>query len=120
MNNSAKTAETRESLSFATVLRNYLSCGVILVDSGMQLSVLTGQARQLLGLPLDQASLPAFEALPAPVQAIVHDTFASGQAPADRQFEMDAGSRGKLSFHLSAAPLAPDRKNSGAVVMLSD
>jgi two-component system sensor histidine kinase HydH len=120
MNNSAKTLETRESLSFATVLRNHLSCGVMLVDSGKKVGVLTGQARQLLGLDPEQASLPAFEALPAPVQAIVDDTLAAGQAPADREFKMDAGSRGKITLHLSAAPLAPNRKNSGAVVMLSD
>ncbi len=120
MNNTAKTAETRESLSFATVLRNHLSCGVILVDSGKQVGVLTGQARQLLGLDPEPAGLPAFEALPTPIQAIVHDTFASGQAPADRQFEMETGSRGKITLHLSAAPLVPNRKNSGAVVMFSD
>ena len=120
MNNSAKIAETRESLSFATVLRHHLSCGVILVDSGKQVGVLTGQARQLLGLPPEQASLPAFEALPAPLQAIVRETLASGEAPADRQFQMEAGKRGRITLHLSAAPLAPNRKDSGAVVMLSD
>ncbi len=120
MNNSAKTAETGESLSFATVLRNHFSSGVILVDSGKKVSVLTGQAKHLLGLAPEKASLPAFETLPAPVQAIVSETSASGKAPADRQFEMEAGSRGKISLYLSAVPLEPGRKNSGVIVMLND
>jgi two-component system sensor histidine kinase HydH len=120
MNDSAKIAETREPLSFAAVLRNQASCGIILVDSGKKLGVLTGQARQLLGLAPDQTILPAFEALPAPLQAIFRETSASGQAPADRQIELEAGSRGRITLQLSAAPLEPNRKNSGAIVMLSD
>jgi two-component system sensor histidine kinase HydH len=120
MNNSAKIAETRESLSFATVLRNHLSSGVLVIDAGKQVGVLTAQAKHLLGLAPEKASLPAFEALPAPIQAIVRETLASGKAPADRQFEMDAGSRGRITLHLSAVPLEPERKNSGAVVLLSD
>ena len=120
MNNSANIVETGESLSLATVLRNHLSCGVILVNSGNKVGVLTGQARHLLGLAPDPAVLPAFEALPAPVQAIVRETLAAGKAPADRQIELEAGIRGKIMLHLSAVPLEPNRKNSGVMVVLND
>jgi len=120
MNKSAKIEETREPLSFATVLRNQLSCGVILIDGGKKVLVLTGQARHLLGLDPDQAILPAFETLPAPVQAIVCETLASGKALNDRQIEMDAGSRGEITLHFSAVPLEPNRKNSGVMVALND
>ena len=120
MNKSAKTEETREPLSFATVLRNHLSCGMILIDGGQKVLVITGQTRDLLGLSPDQAILPAFETLPAPVQAIVRETLASGKALADRQVELAAGSRGTITLQLSAFPLEPNRKNSGVMVALND
>ena len=120
MSMSAKTEETREPLSFATVLRNHLACGVLLIDGGKKVAILAGRARQLLGLDPDQTSLPAFEALPAPIQAIVRDTLASGEAPADRQIEMEAGSRGRITLHVSIVPLEPSRKDAGVVVVLGD
>ena len=120
MKKSAKIEETREPLSFAAVLRDHLACGVILIDAGKQVSVLAGRARLLLGLDPDQAVLPPFEALPAPVQAIIRETLASGKAPADRQIELDAGSRGKITLHVSVVPQEPNAKGSGVVVVLSD
>ncbi|MGO8927768.1 MAG: two-component system sensor histidine kinase NtrB [Limisphaerales bacterium] len=120
MNNSAKTEETPEPLSFASVLRDHLAWGVLLIDGGKKVSVLAGRARHLLGVDPDQASLPAFEALPAPIQAIIRDALASGKATADRQIEMDAGSRGRITLHISVVPLQPGRKDAGVVVLLSD
>jgi signal transduction histidine kinase len=120
MSTSAKTKEIGEPLSFATVLRNHLACGVLLIDGGKKVAVLAGRARQLLGLAPDQTSLPTFEALPAPIQAIVRDTLASGEAPADRQIEMEAGRRGKITLHVSVVPLEPSRKDAGVVVVLGD
>jgi len=120
MNQPATTEETPERLSFATVLRNHLSSGFILIDAGKKVGALTAQAKYLLGLTLDQATPPAFEALPEPIQAIVRATLASGKAPADCQVEIDAGSRGRIMLHLSATPLDASRKDSGALVVLND
>jgi len=120
MNKSVKIEETREPLSFATVLRNHLPCGVILIDGGKKVLVLTGQARHLLGLDPDLAILPAFETLPVPVQAIVCETLASGKALNGRQIEMDGGSRRGITLHISTVPLEPNRENSGVMVALND
>ena len=115
-----KTEATREPLSFATVLRDHLACGVLLIDGSRNVSALAGRARQLLGLDPDQPTLPAFEALPAPIQAVVRKTLASGAAPADHQAEIDAGSRGRITVHISVVPLVPGRKDAGVVVVLND
>ena len=90
MHTPAKTEQAQNGLSFANVLRDRLICGVILIDGSQQVAALAGQARHLLGLNPEQPALPAFEDLPAPLQAIVRETLASGKALADRQIELQA------------------------------
>jgi len=116
----AKIGAAEESLSFADALRDCLACGVILIDSRKKVASLTGQARHFLGLSLDHATLPAFDALPPPLRTMVRATLASGKSPADRQFDLNLGRRGTLTLRLSAVPLRTGRKVSGVVVMLSD
>lgn len=120
MNKPARIEEVREGLSFANVLRDRLVCGVILIEGKEKVAALAGQAKHLLGLDPDQAALPVFEALPAAVQAIVRETLASGQAPAGRQVELKAGSRGRITLHLSAVPLGRGRNDLRVVVVLND
>ena len=120
MNQPARIEEAREGLGFASALRDHLAWGVILIEGGKKVAALTGQAKYLLGLDPDQAALPVFEALPAPVQAMVREALAAGKAPAGRQIELEAGSRGRITLHISAVPLEPGRKDSGVVVALND
>ena len=120
MNKPANIEQTQEGLSFANVLRNRLVCGVILIDGGRKVAALTGQATHLLGLNPEQTTLPAFEALPAPLQTIVRETLASGKAPADRQVDLKADGRGTITLRVSAVPFQPGRKDWGVVLVLQD
>jgi two-component system nitrogen regulation sensor histidine kinase GlnL len=120
MNKPRRTEEAREGLSFANVLRDRLVCGVILVDGKEKVTALTGEAKHLLGLDPEHAAPLVFEALPAAVQAVVRETLASGKAPAPRQVELKAGSRGQITLHLSAVPLGRGRRQLGVAVVLND
>jgi signal transduction histidine kinase len=112
--------ETHQPLSFATVLSDHLGCGVVVIDGGKKVSVLAGRAGQLLGLDPMQTNLPAFEALPAPVQAIIREALVTGKVPACREIEFDVGSLGRITLHVQVVPLEPDRPDAGAVVVLND
>ena len=120
MSKPAKTEQGQEGLSFANVLRDRLVCGVILIDGGRKVTALTGQAKYLLGLNPEQATLPAFEALPAPLQTIIREALSSGKALADRQVELNTDGRGTVTLRLSAVPCRPGRKDSDVVVVLQD
>lgn len=120
MNKPAIIEEAREGLSFANVLRDRLVCGVILIDGGEKVTALTGQANRLLSLSPEQATLPVFDALPAPLQALVRETLSSGKAPADQQIDLQSDDRGTVTLRISAVPFRPGKKDSGVVVVLND
>jgi signal transduction histidine kinase len=120
MNKPASIEEAQAGLSFANVLRDRLICGVILIDGTGKITALTGQASRLLGLPPEQAALPAFEALPAALQTLVRETLASGKAPADQQIELQTNGRGTVTLRIGAVPFRPGGKASGVVAVLND
>ena len=111
---------TTEGLSFAKVLHDCLAPGVILIDGKNKVASLNGQAKLLLGLSPDQATLPPLAALPAALRTMARTALASGKSPADRQVKVSAGNRGAVTLHASAVPLQTGRKNSGVVLVLHD
>ena len=120
MTKPAKVEQTQDGLSFANVLRDRLFCGVILIDGNQEVAALGGQAGHLLGLKPEQTALPAFPDLPAPLQAIVRESLASGKALADRQVDVPAEGRGSANLRISAVPFHAGRKDSGVVLVLQD
>ena len=120
MNKPASIEEAPEGLSFANVLRDRLVCGVLLIDGKEKVTAVTGQASRLLGLSPEPATLPAFEALPAPLQTLVRETLASGKALADHEIDLKADDRGTVTLRISAVPFRPGTTDSGVVVVLID
>jgi signal transduction histidine kinase len=115
-----KTEAAPDGLSFAKVPHNCLASGVILIDGKKKVTSLNSEAKHLLGLSPDQATLPALASLPAALQAMVSETLASGESPAGRQVELKTASRGPITLHLSAVPVQAGQKNSGVVLVLND
>ncbi len=111
---------TTEGLSFAKVLHDCLAPGVILIDGKNKVASLNDQAKLLLGLSPDQATVPPLAALPAALRTMARTALASGTSPADRQVKVSAGNRGAVTLHASAVPLQTGRKNSGVVLVLHD
>jgi len=109
-----------EGLSFTKVLQDCLTSGVILVNAKKKVASLNSQAKHLLGLSPDQATLPPLPALPAALRTMARAALASGKSPADRQVTIKAGNRESFTVHASAVPLQAGRKNSGVVLVLHD
>ena len=107
-------------LSFTKVLHDCLASGVILIDARKKVASINAQAKHLLGLSPDQATLPSLPALPAPLRTMVRAALASGKSPADRQVTIKTADRGPVTIHVSAVPLQAGRKNSGVVLVLND
>jgi signal transduction histidine kinase len=120
MNKPAMMGEAHEGLGFATLLQDRLECGVILIDGEKNVTALTAQASRFLGCGPEQVTLPSFEALPAAIQTLVHETLSSGQAPAEQQIEIPADEGGTISLGISAVPIRAGGKESGIVVVLND
>ena len=117
---SPKSTAPLEGLSFAKVLHDCLASGVVFIDGKKKVASLNDQARKILGLSPDQASLPQLATLPGALRAMARATLGSGQSPADRQVTIRVGNRDTVIFHASAVPLQAGRKSSGVVLVLHD
>ena len=111
---------TVEGLSFAKVLHDCLTPGVVLIDGKKSVVSFNDQARKILGLRPDQVPSPALGALPAALRAMVQAAFGSGQSPPARQVTIETGSPETATVHASAMRLQAGRKNSGVVLVLHD
>ena len=111
---------TAEDLSFANVLQDCLTSGVIFIDAKHQRASLNPRAKQLLGLPPAPTSPSSLAVLPAPLRATVRKALATGRTPAGRQVEFEAAERGSVTLHVSAIPVQAGRKISGVVLVLND
>ena len=120
MNKPAMMGEDHEGLGFANLLRDRLECGVILIDGEKNVTALTAQASRFLGGGLEPVTLPTFEALPAAIQTLVHETLSSGHAPADQQIEIPAHEGGTLILRINAVPVRAGGKECGILVVLNN
>jgi two-component system, NtrC family, nitrogen regulation sensor histidine kinase GlnL len=92
----------------------------MLINGKKEVISLNAQARHLLALGPEPATLPSLAALPAALRSMVQQALASGQSPPDRQLELKTGRRGPVTLHVSAVPLQMGRTNSGVVLVLND
>ncbi len=106
--------------SVAKVLRDRLGCGVVLIDGRRRVAGLNDRARRLLGLAPDQRTLPAFEALPAPIRAVVREAALAGRGPVERQVELKLADGRMSVLNLSAGQFGADRKTASVVLVLED
>ena len=113
-------AHAAEGLNFADVLHDCLAAGVILIDGKKKVTSLNSQARDLLGLSPDQATLPSLAALPAALRTMIRQALSSGTSPADRRVQLRTGDHGPATLQVSAILLQPGQKNSGVVLLLND
>jgi two-component system, NtrC family, sensor histidine kinase HydH len=116
----ARTEASHEALSFASALRDLFVCGVVLVDSRRQITMVTSEARQMLGLAEQPTSRPALEALPAPLPSLIGETLLTGKPVAARQLDLQARGRGVVSIRVNVFPLQPEAAESGVVVVLNE
>ena len=116
----ARVAGPVAGLSFADLLHDCLTAGVVLIDGQGKITSLNSQARHFLGFSPDQTTCPPLAALPTPLRSLVRQALSAGQSPPHRQVQLRTGNRGPATLQASALPLHLDRKNSGVVLVLND
>ena len=119
-NKPGTTEPSQEGLSFANVLHECLSCGIIVVNGNKQLASLTNQAKQLLNLHVGSALSPSFDALPMALQTIVSDALAMGRSISGRQLELPLNGGQTRPICASALPLNPGKSDSSVLLILND
>jgi len=99
-----KMEEASESLDFAEVLRKCLRCAVILVDERNQVAALNHEAEALLDADASDLLNRPLETLPRSMQQVLQETFATGEPIQDRQIQIPAGDRGKVTVCINTVP----------------
>ena len=114
----SKGAPGRQSAGFATALRDFLGCGLIVVDAQRKVATITREAVRILGL--DSPPLPgsSLEALPAALRQVVQETLTSGRVVSGLQIDVSSRESDKTAIAVSAAPLQQDRSGAGVVLVV--
>jgi signal transduction histidine kinase len=106
--------------SFASTLRDFLPCGVILVDQQGKIGTVTDEAREMLGMGQPPQSTPGLDVLPASLRGLVREVLSSGRTVAARQIDLQIEGRGMVTIRVEVMPLQPATPQSGAAVVLND
>ena len=114
-------APGQHGLDFASVLRNSLSCAIIVVDGRRKISGFNPLAEQFLNLSSGAVLGQSTELLPAPIQDIINETFTVGRASSDRPALLRHNTRGEVAVRITSTPTLTDAgKISGVVVVVND
>lgn len=106
----------REGPGIATMLRDYLACGVMVVDARGKVVGLTPEARDALGLNTGPVRPLSLDHLPKALQAVIH-AGASGETITERELSMPGADREHGRLAVSTLPHTPG-KPGGVSVMI--
>jgi len=113
-------ADAIEHLNLTPALRDCLSPAVLVVNHQGQVVGCTPAATGLLGLTSGKASLASLPQLPAPLQRIVRDAFASQSTVLADDLPVSQDGRHTRRLLVNALPVASSAGNPQVVVVLSD
>ena len=106
-------------MSFASALRDALTCGVIVLDAQKKISAVTGHIEEILGSgPIPTRAAAAI--LPEPLQKLAQDVLNSGEPAATQVVEIETARRGAVTLRATAVPWRAGRGEPGLVSMLTD
>lgn len=110
----------REGLNLANILRESLLCALIVLNPQERITLLAGEAEELLGIRRQRAGGYSIKDLPESVQKLARDAMVSGQATLDREVKLKIPRKGIHSLQVSAVPVQPGAKDSGVAVVIRD
>ncbi|HWF20339.1 MAG TPA: ATP-binding protein, partial [Verrucomicrobiae bacterium] len=116
-----KTEGPNDGLDFVSVLRDCLSCGVIVLDERQKVTGFNPRAEQLTGLKSATMAGHGSELLPAPLESLLKDAFSSSEPVSHRQVMLRNAKGADFAVLASAnSVLTADGKVSGCVLVLND
>jgi signal transduction histidine kinase len=117
---SVATAEGRNDLDFAKVLRECLNSAVIVIDENRKVAAINPRAEAILQVEARVVLGKPVEKLPAPLAKLAEAALASGK-PTEKQLTLPAGTQRQVLVRASVTPLAgKSGKGSGVAVVLND
>ena len=115
------TAEVQHGLDFTDVLRDCLSCAVIIVDEHRKVTSFNPEAEDLTRLESDQLMGKGMDLLPDPIQEIVQETLSTGRSINARQLTLQDPERGDRLVQISTVPVRAGKgRISSVVTVLND
>jgi nitrogen-specific signal transduction histidine kinase len=113
--------ENQDGLDFANVLHDCLGCGVIMIDGERRVEGFNLEAENITRSRADSVLGRSMELLPAPLQAVVDETFSTAKPITDRLISLRDENQGELDIQVNTTPtLAADGKVARVVVVLND
>lgn len=106
----------REGPGIASMLRDYLACGIMVVDARGKVVGLTPEARDALGLNTGPVRPLSLADLPKPIQSIIHDG-AAGDAIAEREMVVPGPEHERVHLAVSTLPHTPGKPGGVTVVI---
>jgi len=116
--NSATAEERQESLHLAEVLFRSLASGVIAVDGRQRITALNRAAERITGLKAHDVLRKTFDALPAPLQGLLQESFVTGDSISDRQMPVNHPQAGEVLIRASTFAYANDAGKIEAALLL--
>lgn len=100
------------------VLLRSLASGVIAVDAKRRITAFNRTAERITGLKADQVLRKTFDALPAPLQGVLEETFVTGDSVPDRQMPISQPRGGEILIRASTFAYANDEGKIEAALLL--
>ena len=109
------------STSLPELLDRCLFSGIIAVDSNLQITAFSDEARILLSLSEAGPTPPLFDSLPAPLIKLFTDAFQNSEAPKNLQIKVANPSGGPRLIKISSTLMKAARgASTGVIVTLND
>jgi PAS domain S-box-containing protein len=116
----ASADDRNDGLDFVSVLRDCLDCAVISFDERQAITAFNPKAEHLTGLKVAQALGKSFDLLPASLQPLIAETFATGHAISERRILFRDQKRGDLAIQVSTTPTRAPGGGTSVTVVLND
>jgi len=112
--------ENDEGLSLTSALRDWLACGLLVVDQREHVVACTPEAERLLRLKPGQTANGRLTSLPLLLQKIVREVASTGVAVADGKLVLAEGHNHSTTIHASAVPVQTRPGVREVIVVLND
>jgi two-component system, NtrC family, sensor histidine kinase HydH len=115
---SGNTEERHESLHLTEVLFRSLASGVIAVDARQRITAFNPAAERITGLKAHDVLRKTFDALPAPLQGFLQETFVTCDSIPDRQMPVSHPQGGEILIRASTFAYTNDSGKIEAALLL--
>ena len=104
-------------------LSDCLACALLIFDDEKRITGFSPETEQLINVRSDRLTDGTLQSLPAPLQKVIEETFATGKPIHDRRITLPSGEAEALVLSVTTSlPASPDKngKGHGVITVLND